>query len=58
MNPEYLRTQESKKYIEFANKLNKKFASKVLEEIYHATAEELRGHRIISSLSFFRQKTI
>ncbi len=56
LNPEYLRTQESKKYIEFANKLNKKFASKVLEEIYHATAEELRGHRIISSLSFFRQK--
>ena len=55
LDPTYLRTRQSKKLIGFAKVMNAKFASKVLDEVYHATPEQLKGHRKVSSLKYFRQ---
>lgn len=55
LNPDFLRSNEAKDLFDFANVTNAKFASIVLEKIYHATPEQLRGHRKVSSLEYFRE---
>ena len=57
LNPEYLRFEESKGLMPFAENINKKFAGKVLQDIYHATPEALKGHSKIGSLEYFRRQT-
>ncbi len=56
LNPEYLRTEQAKSLIEFANVLNAKYATKVLEDIYHAPPEILEIQGKVLALRFFRKR--